>query len=89
MNELPTYPRRTTTRRAQRLDQGAVVTADVTSPPVALNQTALALWELCDGRTTAAEMVAAVSELFALDMVRARADVEAALRRMLSTGVIR
>lgn len=40
-----------------------------------LNETALALWELCDGETTLQEMVSALSELFSADPQRIRQDV--------------
>jgi hypothetical protein len=83
-DELPTRPRRTTEAPEEQSTSGAVV-----APGVALNPTALALWELCDGITSTDEMVAAVSELFALPVVRARRDVETALRQMLATGAIR
>lgn len=56
---------------------------------VALNPTALALWELCDGQTAVDEMVAAVTELFGLAPERARADVVTALADMVAVGVIR
>ena len=81
---LPSYPRRTTDRPSRRSARGAVI-----APGVALNPTALALWELCDGRTAVSEIVAAVSDLFALEQERARADVEAALVDMVRAGVIR
>ena len=86
---LPARPRRTTDRPVERWVDGALVNADRAEPPVALNPTALALWELCDGQTEVAEMVDAVCVLFALDAVRARHDVEAALTEMAAAGVIR
>jgi hypothetical protein len=55
---------------------------------VALNRTALALWELCDGHTTVAEMVDAVCLLFDVDRERARQDVASALYSMRTAGVI-
>lgn len=81
-------PRRTATAPAEKGADGAVVRPPG-APPVALNPTALALWELCDGHTTVSEMVDAVASLFALDPTAARADVESALEDMLATGVIR
>ena len=86
---LHSKPRRTVETPAERWSGGAVVQPPVQGPPVALNPTALALWELCDGQTAVEEMVQAVSALFALDPLRARADVEAALEDMRATGVIR
>lgn len=83
-DQLPTRPRRTADRPSVKSITGAVV-----EPGVVLNPTALALWELCDGSTAIEEMVAAVSELFAIPPPQARQDVETALRQMLQTGAIR
>lgn len=44
-----------------------------------LNGMALALWELCDGETTVAEMVAAACTLFDGDEKAVRRDIERAL----------
>ena len=68
--------------------EGAVL-SPAASPPVVMNPTALALWELCDGQTAVSEMVGAVSRLFGLDVDTARTDVESALEDMLATGLIR
>lgn len=86
---LHSKPRRTVETPAGRWSGGAVVQPPVPGPPVALNPTALALWELCDGQTAVEEMVDAVSVLFALEPDRARADVENALQDMIATGVVR
>ncbi len=89
MNDLMrARPRRTVTAPAELLAEGAVVRPE-DADPVALNPTALALWELCDGETAVAEMVSAVAVLFAIDPSAARVDVESALHDMLATGVIR
>jgi hypothetical protein len=45
----------------------------------ALNATALALWELCDGLTTSEEMVSAICVLFDADRPVIAADVQRAL----------
>ena len=87
---LHAKPRRTVEIPTERGPEGAVVQPPAaTAPPVALNPTALALWELCDGQTAVEEMVAAVCTLFELDPVQARVDVEAALQDMMAAGVIR
>jgi len=82
-------PRRTDGADLQRFPQGAVLSPGNASEAVALNPTALALWELCDGHTTVEEMVAAICTLFAIDSARARADIETALAQMRAVGVIR
>ncbi|MHB1801823.1 MAG: PqqD family protein [Actinomycetes bacterium] len=53
-----------------------------------LNDTALALWELCDGQTSVQEMVDAVCALFAGPPERLRADVLDALDRLTDSGML-
>ena len=85
---LQARPRRTVPASIEKGPEGAVVRPQA-APPVAMNPTALALWELCDGQTAVEEMVGAVSELFGLDLQRVRSDVESALEDMLAAGIIR
>ena len=54
-----------------------------------LNPSALAIWELCDGETTGAEMAEAVVELARLEPADAEADVSAALQRLFELGLLR
>ena len=54
-----------------------------------LNPSALAIWELCDGETTGAEMVEAVVELARLEPAAAEADVSAALQQLFELGLVR
>ena len=84
---VPRRPRRVSDLPVERGPQGAVVVP--AGAPVALNPTALALWELCDGQTDVAEMVDAVCVLFEVEPTRARTEVEAALADMVAVGVIR
>lgn len=44
-----------------------------------LNDSAKAIWELCDGATSPSEMAAAISELTGLDLDSAKRDVNATL----------
>lgn len=89
MTDMPdTRPRHTAGAALQRFADGAVLTRDGDADAVALNPTAMALWELCDGFTSVEEMVSAVCEIFAVDPVTARADVALALGRMRAAGVI-
>ena len=53
-----------------------------------LNDTAFALWELCDGQTTVQEMVDAVTLLFAAPGDQLQRDVTAALDHLLLAGLI-
>jgi len=56
--------------------------------PVAMNPTAAALWELCDGQTTVDEMVIAVCRLFSVNEAQAITDVQSALVEMQTRGLI-
>lgn len=53
-----------------------------------LNETAFALWELCDGSTAVHEMVAAASELFAASPESLEHDVLAALHELAQDGLV-
>jgi hypothetical protein len=53
-----------------------------------LNPTARAIWELCDGVTLPAEMIAAICEVFAVSHERASADVERTLGQLTETGLV-
>ena len=53
-----------------------------------LNDTALALWELCDGETTVEEMVVAATGLFDAQGGRLEQDVLAALDAMVDQGLL-
>ena len=47
-----------------------------------LNASAKAIWDLCDGETSTAEIAEAVSELTGLDLSESQRDVEAALEQL-------
>ena len=53
-----------------------------------VNESARAIWELCDGETTPEEMASAISELTSVGLEQARSDVEATLDRLLTLGLI-
>lgn len=53
-----------------------------------LNETALALWQLCDGRTGPDEMVDSACELFDADREVVAADVRRALAAMTDAGLL-
>ncbi len=69
-------------------DQTSVYNPDTGGLHV-LNPSALAIWELCDGETTGAEMVEAVVELARLEPATAEADVSAALDQLFHLGLVR
>ena len=54
----------------------------------AFNDTALALWEICDGVTTVDEMVAAIVVLSGRDEASIRTDVEATIVEMRVLGIL-
>lgn len=53
-----------------------------------LNPSALAIWELCDGETTGAEMADAVSLVTGLQADVTAADIADALTKLESAGLI-
>lgn len=53
-----------------------------------LNDTALALWELCDGHTTATEMAEGVAALFGLQPAQADREVRRALAELDRCGLL-
>lgn len=53
-----------------------------------LNSSAFAIWELCDGETSPAEMVEAIDEITGLGTDTASADVERTLRSLEDAGLI-
>lgn len=87
----PTTPTRGPRRRAGvRLSQAAGDSL-LTTPEgetVAVNDSALALWELSDGETTVEEMVVAVDTFFDADSAVIRRDVEATLAELVRVGVL-
>lgn len=72
---------------AERSGNDHIVHRD-THEDFALNPTAFALWELCDGRTTVREMVLAVYDLFDVTMEQAHRDVTEGLARMREAGIV-
>ncbi len=69
-------------------DVSAVLTDSDGSAAFELNDTALALWELCDGRTSVAEMIGAVTMIFAEEPASLEHDILAALDKLLQDGLI-
>lgn len=53
-----------------------------------LNDSAKAIWELCDGETSPSEMAAAISELTGISESQADSDVQVALSDLRSTNLI-
>lgn len=53
-----------------------------------LNDSARAIWELCDGQTSSEEMAQAVSQLTGLGQREAREDIDATLEKLSSLGLV-
>ena len=53
-----------------------------------MNETALAIWDLCDGETAPDEMVAAICELFSMHRDVVSEDVERTLMEFDQAGLI-
>lgn len=69
-------------------DETVIVDQDNSSLHV-VNETALALWELCNGENTVDEMVTAICELFGESAAGVRRDVEGTLARFDAAGLLR
>jgi hypothetical protein len=53
-----------------------------------LNDTALAIWDLCDGKTAPGEMVAAICDLSGLPPEVVNEDVERTLSQFQEAGLV-
>jgi hypothetical protein len=71
----------------ERIDSGAIL-VDTQSRRHQLNDTAVALWELCDGATSVDEMVDAIDVLFTAGTAHVKDDVKATLERLTEVGVV-
>jgi hypothetical protein len=75
---------------ARRLvEKGRIVISDADGRAVvSLNESAAAVWELCDGTTSVAEMVAAICDLSSIAPSRASTDVVRTLKALEKAGLI-
>ena len=53
-----------------------------------LNDSARAIWELCDGETSVSEMAEAISELTGIPKEEAARDVSETIERLLDLGLV-
>lgn len=82
-------------RRPQKI-AGTAVSGRGSSPvlvapgagPLGLNETALAIWDLCDGNTSVDEMVTAVVELTGLDTEHVTRDVAGVVGEFARLGLV-
>ena len=82
-------PRRDTAVRLKTKGASHMLLTEQGTKVLLLNETALALWELCDGETTLGEMVAAITDFFEAEPAVINHDVEVALAQMVEAGVVR
>jgi Coenzyme PQQ synthesis protein D (PqqD) len=87
--QLPGYrPRQLEGVRLERRAGKPVLSDPARSRTLVLNESALALWELCDGETTLDEMTAAICEASAIPAGQADADVRSTLEKLDSAGLL-
>ena len=86
--EMTQAPRRADVTLVHRGDELVEVVVEPSHEAFRLNDTAFALWELCDGATTVQEMTEAVGVLFAGSDEQLGRDVRAALEHLLAAGLI-
>jgi pyrroloquinoline quinone biosynthesis protein D len=68
--------------------RGSRPVLDFAGRTLGLNETALAIWDLCDGSTTVAEMVVAVVELTGIDADQVTADVVRVVDEYTRLGIV-
>jgi hypothetical protein len=83
---LTDRPRRGAFNTVSESPDGMVV--GIESASIRLNATAFALWELCDGNTSVAEMVLAVCQLFDIGAGQASHDVTESISQMREAGLV-
>lgn len=84
-----TFPRRRDDLRVELVAGGHVLhEANDAADVHLLNETAFALWQLCDGRTSPEEMAAGVSQLFGRSGAAALDDVDRTLAELAQRGLI-
>ena len=70
-----------------RGDRAVILDADG-APVLAVNSSAAALWELCDGRTAIDEMVTAICELTSIPAGQASKEVDETIEVFAQAGLI-
>lgn len=73
---------------AVRQSDGSAILDSPDGSEVILNDTAMALWELCDGSTEVEEMVRAVDAFFDVEEDVIRHDVEVTLAELTRVGAL-
>ena len=66
----------------------ALISDDEQTKVLSLNESAAAVWELCDGRTTIDEMVMAICQVTSVRPDQAREDVEMTIAKLERAGFV-
>jgi hypothetical protein len=82
------HPRRRPGVEVHYTDHETLLLTREANRPLVLNDTALALWELCDGSTSVDEMVAAIDLLYDTETAIIRRDVETMLRQFATLKLV-
>ncbi|MGH9299665.1 MAG: PqqD family protein [Acidimicrobiales bacterium] len=89
MTDLQSCPRQVRGTRLEIKRSGRrLLHAPSENAVLSLNESASALWELCDGNTTIEEMVAAICDASAVAPSQALKDVEATIAQLEEAGLI-
>ena len=74
--------------RVERRTKRALIFDAEQTKVLSLNESASAVWELCDGRTTIDEMVMAICQVTSVRPDQAREDVEMTLAKLERAGFV-
>lgn len=74
--------------RLEHHSDRALISHGDRGPVLSLNESAAAVWELCDGDTTIDEMVMAICEVASIRPDHARDDVETTLAQLERAGLL-
>lgn len=74
--------------RIERRRERALISDAEQTNVLSLNESAAAVWELCDGRTTIDEMVMAICQVASVRPDQAREDVEMTLAKLEGAGFL-
>ena len=88
MDRKATLPRRADGLLEYTMDGELVLCHPAVERVHVLNTTAAALWFLCDGRRTVAEISTELAGLFSMDVSRVEADVQETLGSFQGAGLL-
>ena len=72
----------------ERQRDRALISDEGRTTVLAVNESAAAVWELCDGKTTIDEMVMAICDVSSIRPAQAREDVETTLAQLERAGLL-